>query len=100
MSPWTIHAAAEQDLQQLVERIGKSYGVDAAQLELDRFAELARRLAADPELGHERPDLVGPDVRCHALHTRIGTWVVLYRIAAEGMVVLRVVAGLGMRALG
>jgi toxin ParE1/3/4 len=61
---------------------------DAADRLLERIDEKCRLYATQPRMGSPRPDL-GQDVRCFP----VGKYVVIYRLIADGIVVLLVVHG-------
>lgn len=76
---------AEQDLQQIVERIAKQ-NLTAALRWLDETEALFGLLASQPALGQRVQTQRFGELRCHAA----GSYVVYYRLTDDGLQILRV----------
>jgi toxin ParE1/3/4 len=80
-------ARAEQDLVEIWLYIATDNPRAADRL-LDRIDVACAHLASNPSLGPARPDLA-PDLRYHV----VGAHLLLYRVVAEGVELVRVVHG-------
>jgi toxin ParE1/3/4 len=84
---WT--PAAEEDLETIFLYIGRDlHSPAAAARVVHEIAEKAGRYATRPLLAAARPEF-GPDVRAFFMHR----YVIVYRPAPGGIVVLRVIHG-------
>lgn len=80
-------ARAEEDLIEIWLFIAEANAVAADKL-LDRLDQVFRRLARNPRLGPERPDLA-PELR----YFPTGNYLVLYREIRGGIEIVRVLHG-------
>jgi toxin ParE1/3/4 len=78
---------AEDDLIDIWLNIARDNEAAADSL-LDRIDLVCRSLAAFPELGQARPDLA-PELR----YMVVGRYLILYRVIAEGVEIVRIVHG-------
>jgi toxin ParE1/3/4 len=79
---------AEFDLVEILVGIAR-HSVQAAARLRDEFEQTTRMLAGSPRIGRERQDL-HPDLRSHPV---AGRFVIFYRVADEGIEVVRVLHG-------
>ena len=79
---------AERDLRNLLEYLADRSPAAADRLSR-RLESAINSLAANPELGRERPDL-GPDLRSFPVEN---TYLIIYSLSAAGIEIIRVVHG-------
>ena len=90
MSLYWLSRAAGQDLLEIIDYIAGS-NLDAAFRMRDRLEVAFARLAARPGLGHIRNDLVAPGMEVR--FWPVGRYLVIYRSAQDGIVIVRVLSG-------
>jgi toxin ParE1/3/4 len=89
MADLRLSPEAEADLDDIWLYIVKeSQSVERADGFIDRFATFFSRLAENPYLGRRRDDL-RPGYRSFP----VGDYVVLYRVAADEVLILRIIRG-------
>lgn len=88
MNPRRLSIQAERDLRNLLEYLADRNPAAADRLSR-RLEHAINSLAANPELGRERPDL-GPDLRSLPVEN---TYIIIYRPAESGITVARIIHG-------
>ena len=87
MNPRRLSIQAERDLRNLLEYLAdRSPAADRLSRRLERAIN---SLAANPELGRERPDL-GPDLRSFPVEN---TYLIIYSLSGAGIEIIRVIHG-------
>lgn len=92
MSRYTIACRAQQDLDEIWDRIGiENHHPDAADRLLERFVETFSLLASNPLVGEQRADLddLIPGVRSFS----VGNYVIYFQPTAAGVRIGRVLHG-------
>ena len=87
MNSVRLASLAKTDLAEIRHYIARDKP-GAADRQIARFFETFQMLGGNPELGERRYDL-GPELRCFVL----GTYVIIYRPAVEGVEIARVISG-------
>jgi toxin ParE1/3/4 len=79
--------SARDDLLDILDFIARDKPIAAARW-IDTIQEKCELIARTPEIGHKRPEY-GPDIRS----STVGRYVIFYRPTADGIEVIRVIAG-------
>ena len=90
MTDYTVSPAALRDILKIVAYIEKRNSSAAYRLR-DRFFETFGKLAKRPRIGHTRDDLVAREVG--VLFWPVGTYLIIYRVAGQGIEIVRVLSG-------
>lgn len=90
MNGYRLSRDASRDLDGIWEFIAGEYldNIDTADRFIDRLEKSLHNLVDNPFMGRERPDLAA-NVRSHA----VGDYLIIYRAAALGIDVVRIVHG-------
>jgi toxin ParE1/3/4 len=87
VSRFRLADLAKSDLATIRHYIARD-NPSAADRQIDRFFETFHRLGRNPGMGERRPDL-GEELRTFS----VGTYVIVFRPAPEGVRIVRVVSG-------
>lgn len=90
MTDYSVSPAALRDILEIVAYI-KKRNSSAAHRQRDRFFEAFGKLAKRPRIGHTRDDLVPREVG--VLFWPVGTYLIIYRVAAPSIEIVRVLSG-------
>lgn len=85
---WSLHPAAQDDLAAVWCHGAARWGPDRADRYADGLFTLFDLLADFPEMARERPEF-SPPVRIHPIEAHL----VIYRVAAPGIEIIRVLHG-------
>lgn len=89
MSGYTLTAAAERELREILLYIRDRDGADRALRVLDSFHEVFGTIAASPGIGRLRRHLTGESLRWHRVHR----YLVLYDPEPRPIIVMRILHG-------